>query len=729
MESQITFTQAERESFQNALKDFVQQVKDCAKNKTIKGSKRAKLKEIFDEALKNIQYCSNPNFGSGNLNRESCCVSFYRNDLLREEFVNGNRPSLQKGIYIWFGYYYGKNPSKFILKFGFPEEKIEKSRCVGVNKIEEDGALKKYDFTYENLDSHLEQITDNFLEMANYFSSFDPQDFAIPIPHHQDSCKSRERYFWLCKGGEKGNKWEEMYQKNLIGIGWRELGDLKQYKDKIEIQTALNKYYPTKTQDRKNDRTANWEFCHEMQVGDIVIVGNGREEFLGYGEVISDYFYDPHCDDTFASFRKIRWIQKGKWTWQKRDENDGGWASKTLTNITPYQESLRYLLFLIGFESGQNQGHQSHSPLNCIFYGPPGTGKTYTTIDRALEILNIDHTTLSRKEKKQRFNALREKQIEFITFHQSYSYEEFIEGIKPKIDEENPGDIQYEIKEGIFKQICTKAKDDPSNRYILIIDEINRGNISKIFGELITLIEPSKRLRETEELKVKLPYSNELFGVPNNLYIIGTMNTVDRSIALLDTALRRRFEFIEMMPDPQKLKEIWIMDNKNDKRDEKEEQVQEEIKTSNDDITQKDSTIILHSILEAINTRLEFLLDREHTIGHAFFFEKARNRNNQEQGTWYELTLEDLKSIFKNKILPLLQEYFYDDYEKIKAVLNDNKMIVEKKCNPNYLKALDHLRDEEKKLYAVTDSTKWDIKTFIHIYETPQDQIKSLQNE
>lgn len=443
-------------------------------------------------------------------------------------------------------------------------------------------------------------------------------------------------------------------------------------------------------------------------------------------------------------------------------------------------------------------------PLNQILYGPPGTGKTYHTIDKALEILgeNLE----SRDEKKAKFDEyVRKGQIVFTTFHQSYGYEEFAEGIKPIIDnDENSQEVKYDVKDGIFKELCDKSlknyilsmqneneidldklifefanyinqdflnkgnefplenkvsikkillnfkdeyrsfslggsikspqsltidiikrdylnfknkkilsfkdikpkydsqsdyhgnaiyyfmfynklkefeniqnekfkiKKEILKSYIIIIDEINRGNVSKIFGELITLIEPSKRIGEKEELKVTLPYSGKEFGVPKNVYIIGTMNTADRSITSLDTALRRRFEFIEMMPDVSKLS----IDCEG---------------------------INLQELLKAINTRIEYLLDREKTIGHAFFISVEN--------------LESLKKVFKNRIIPLLQEYFYNDYALIDAVLNKNGMLEISVENKDYLKNMTEFIESDKIVYKFSDSNNWNKDTFIKIYK------------
>jgi 5-methylcytosine-specific restriction endonuclease McrBC GTP-binding regulatory subunit McrB len=220
------------------------------------------------------------------------------------------------------------------------------------------------------------------------------------------------------------------------------------------------------------------------------------------------------------------------------------------------------------------------------------------------------------------------KNYDFVTFHQSFSYEDFVEGIKPRL-EDGETEVSFEIKDGIFKKLCIKAEADPYNNYAVFIDEINRGNVSAIFGELITLIEDDKRIGAANELRIKLPYSKRELGVPSNLYIIGTMNTADRSVEAIDTALRRRFSFSEIMPNPSLLKDK-VFDSFN-----------------------------LEQVLSTINERVEVLLDRDHTIGHSYFL---KTNNGDKEG---------LKSVFKNNIFPLLQEYFYHDYEKIALILGE----------------------------------------------------------
>lgn len=263
------------------------------------------------------------------------------------------------------------------------------------------------------------------------------------------------------------------------------------------------------------------------------------------------------------------------------------------------------------------------------------------------------------------------KNYDFVTFHQSFSYEDFVEGIKPRL-EEGETEVAFEIKDGIFKKLCIKAEVDPKNKYAIFIDEINRGNVSAIFGELITLIEDDKRLGSTNELKVKLPYSKRELGVPSNLYIIGTMNTADRSVEALDTALRRRFSFSEIMPNPELLEEIEF------------------------------NGFNLAEVLKTINERIEVLLDRDHTIGHSYFL-KVNSGDS-----------ESLKSVFKNNIFPLLQEYFYHDYEKIALILGEGFVRVKKNQTVKFAKFNDINTPDIGTQFELIDKIE-DIEGAVHL--------------
>jgi len=447
---------------------------------------------------------------------------------------------------------------------------------------------------------------------------------------------------------------------------------------------------------------------------------------------------------------------------------------------------------------------KTKSPLNQILYGPPGTGKTYNTINLALEILGEKIQNKPRQEIKDLFDAkMKEGQIVFTTFHQSMSYEDFIEGIKPMPPKTENGSVIYKVQDGIFKCIANEARqtkektikidgiaqvltedlfedfyylfaetlvgseeevsnciletqegykfglfknsagsvtikagqkktkmsasvdelknvlfhnkpptyksyeskiinkiledkeysetatDNTKNNFVLIIDEINRGNIAQIFGELITLIEDDKRLGKDEALEVTLPYSKAKFGVPQNLYIIGTMNTADRSVEALDAALRRRFSFVEMPPKPElltpgysfwellwkykdvdwedenyKTKEKELLDlfgaSKNiwDKKEEHWDLFEKEGKSESQTKVFAEiefTGINLEKILRTINKRIEKLLDKDHQIGHSYFMSIVN--------------LDDMKLAFQNKIIPLLQEYFFGDFGKIGLVL------------------------------------------------------------
>ncbi|HPO02877.1 MAG TPA: AAA family ATPase [Treponemataceae bacterium] len=281
--------------------------------------------------------------------------------------------------------------------------------------------------------------------------------------------------------------------------------------------------------------------------------------------------------------------------------------------------------------TGEND--YQHTPINRIYYGPPGTGKTYKLIqDRGIERMPL-YLQHDRTEGK--------RCLEIVTFHQSYSYEDFIEGLRPVVLNKQ---VSYDVRNGVFKDLCLRAQDNPDMHYAIFIDEINRGNVSAIFGESITLIEADKRCRFTEngELDMSVPgttvrlgVSGEDFGIPINVDIYATMNTADRSLVRIDTALRRRFDFFECMPDPTLLHDVIV------------------------------SGIDLEKLLYTINERIAKILDRDHTIGHAYFM----------KGT--ELTMEDLAHIFEHAILPLLEEYFFDDWSKIEEVLGDSTKSLE----------------------------------------------------
>ncbi|MCE9985415.1 AAA family ATPase [Leclercia adecarboxylata] len=274
-----------------------------------------------------------------------------------------------------------------------------------------------------------------------------------------------------------------------------------------------------------------------------------------------------------------------------------------------------------------------------------------------------------------------------VTFHQSYGYEEFIEGIRARSDES--GNISYPIEPGIFIRLCQRANADPAHRYAIFIDEINRGNISKIFGELISLIEVDKRAGMSNAMSLQLSYSGDHFSVPANVDIIGAMNTADRSLALMDTALRRRFDFVEMMPDLSLLS------------------------------GSKVKGIELESLLEKLNSRIEALYDREHTLGHAFFMPVKNALDAGDE----EAAFKQLKIAFQKKIIPLLQEYFFDDWNKIRLVLADNQkqddslqFVIEKTDDLDTLFGNNHgLRRHDQQ------STAYELETFDQeIWNMPQ---------
>lgn len=331
-------------------------------------------------------------------------------------------------------------------------------------------------------------------------------------------------------------------------------------------------------------------------------------------------------------------------------------------------------------------------PKNVIFYGAPGTGKTYQTINRAVAIIDqkplSEINAMDRNELRARYEELRgQGRIAFVTFHQSYSYEDFIVGIFPDFQNK---DLKYVTRSGSFKTLCDLAKENEGN-FVMIIDEINRGNISKIFGELITLIEDSKRIGEPEETIVTLPYPDEQgwdkFGVPSNVYIIGTMNTADRSIQHVDTALRRRFKFEEILPDSS----LFASTN----------------------ITVGSETLNIGKMLDRMNQRIQRYYDREHVVGHSYYIRL------RDSGLTGQDALEMLGEIFRENIIPLLQDYFFEDYAKIQKVLGEDD---ETPANESLIRRVPETvfddADEGRAVYEIAkegDAAYLNLKTYLNI--------------
>lgn len=385
------------------------------------------------------------------------------------------------------------------------------------------------------------------------------------------------------------------------------------------------------------------KYTSQADVPDLLTWLDSRLAELNWMEVIALVLLDNHHQATVQQILDHGWFQR-KALLNARGDNP------TLKNT-----AWHYLqTYTIPESTTVNMQIRREPAIFDKLPKKPGKQVEWILVDSRLEEIN-DLVALHQELKTGPQQSEVITRYATATFHQSYGYEEFIEGMRAKTDDDDK--VSYSIEPGVFKSLCVRAKLDPEHRYAMFIDEINRGNISKIFGELISLIEVDKRTGMENALSVQLSYSGKPFSVPVNVDIIGAMNTADRSLALMDTALRRRFDFIEMMPNIGLLSDVNI------------------------------NGIDLEPLLEKINLRIEALYDREHTLGHAFFIPVKRAISDQA------LAFSELQRVFQKKIVPLLQEYFYDDWAKIRLVLADNQ-------KPQHLQFIDEIDDDYSALFG-----------------------------
>lgn len=437
----------------------------------------------------------------------------------------------------------------------------------------------------------------------------------------------KETDYWIYSPGDNACMWDEFFKNGIMGIGWDEVTNLKDFASKEEIKEFMKKVYDA-SYSYKNNAHCLWQFANEIKVGDVVFVKKGMHKIIGRGVVTSDYIYDS-SRDTYKHIRKVDWQNNGEW------EHPGQAVMKTLTNISAYPDYVQKLLDLFAEDSPEEVSEQKEikyppyskddflnevymdedtyntltelleAKYNVILQGAPGVGKTFAAKRLAYSIMGQKDTS----------------RVAMVQFHQSYSYEDFIQGYRPSKE-------GFELENGAFYKFCKEAEEDNERPYFFIIDEINRGNLSKILGELMMLIEKDKRGE-----KIKLLYSNEWFTVPQNVRIIGMMNTADRSLALMDYALRRRFAFFDFAPAFSSEGFKNYLAEKNSPKLES-----------------------LITVVESLNNTIssDESLGDGFRIGHSYFC------------TDDEITDEWLKSVVEYEVIPLIKEYWFDEPTKVR---------------------------------------------------------------
>lgn len=446
-------------------------------------------------------------------------------------------------------------------------------------------------------------------------------------------------HYWIYAPGENSCMWEEFYSEGIMAIGWGEIGDLKTFDSKDAMKSKMKETFDASLS-YKNAAHATWQFVNDMKIGDIVFVKKGMHQLVGRGVVSSDYEYDADRNDKYGNIRKVNWTHKGEWP------HPGQAVMKTLTDITSYTDYVEKLNALFEDESAEDveevsknypvyteddfldevfMTEEEYSKLvgilkakkNVILQGAPGVGKTFAAKRLAYSVMGVKDID----------------RVMMVQFHQSYSYEDFIMGFRPST-------TGFELKKGAFYNFCKKAEIDSDNDYFFIIDEINRGNLSKIFGELFMLIENDKR-----GIELQLLYSDEKFAVPANVYIIGMMNTADRSLAMLDYAIRRRFAFFEIKPG-------FETDGFREYR----------MSLDNDKFNK------LINCVENLNSVIasDESLGEGFCIGHSYFCNLEVDKIDNEC----------LYGIVEYELIPLLKEYWFDEPTKVKDWSNNLRSAV-----------------------------------------------------
>jgi 5-methylcytosine-specific restriction protein B len=446
-----------------------------------------------------------------------------------------------------------------------------------------------------------------------------------------DDPSARGTHYWLYSPGAGASMWNEFRSEGIMALGWDAAGDVLRFNSQTEVRDALD---ASLADGKMHNNAAHdlWQFAHAMQPGDIIFARRGFDKIIGRGIVASEYRHEKERDGKYQNVRDVTWEVVGEWD----NPYDHQQAVKTLTDITAQTEQVEKILSLFpetDEETGENDAElpfydrddllnevyidsSTYDRLtsllkhkrNVILQGAPGVGKTFLAKRLAYSIMGCKD----------------DRRVEIVQFHQSYSYEDFVMGYRPT-------EGGFELRKGVFYRFCKRAEEDPDDDFFFIIDEINRGNLSRIFGELFMLIEPDKR-----GARVRLMYSDELFSVPGNLYLIGTMNTADRSLAMIDYALRRRFAFFELEPG---------FDSRGFKV------YQEQV-----DSPEFDRLVECIQVLnDAIGA--DPALGKGFRIGHSFLC----GLDPRAERT---VIAERLRAIVEYELSPLLEEYWFDDRDK-----------------------------------------------------------------